>query len=157
MQSTLYPYNRLQNGRLGKCFKNCQTYFQTCFSIKPQDIVFDVFLKCFLKKGNGTKIRVVLSPPDVWHIVDGRGGTGDSSSWILEDLRNGKVYLQKCFPSKLGPQNHFQSIALMFIKFVLNTSNCGRVHLFGLPRMHQMGHGQAIAGQWPVHKGPLAI
>ena len=58
---------------------------------------------------------------------------------ILEDIPKGKVYLQKCFPSKLEPQNHFQSIALMFIKFVLNTSNCGRVHLVATEG------GQAIA------------
>ena len=39
------------------------------------------------------------------------------------NIVKGKVHFQKCFPSKLVPQNHFQSIALMFIKFVLNNTS----------------------------------
>ena len=90
--------------------------------------------------------------------VDGGGGIGDSCCWILKDIAKGKVYLQKGFPSKLGPQNHFQSIALMFIKFVLNTSNCGRVHLAGSPKLQQrVGNCQAsyqcTKGHWPHRKG----
>ena len=37
---------------------------------------------------------------------------------MIENIPKRKVHLPKCILSKLVPQNHFQSIALMFIKFV---------------------------------------